>query len=134
MEGLCTGWAACGTRLPGSPFNLLVPNPLPPHTTPPLLPQEVAGDILREQSPKSLFVVRGKLYELLVNCIPPEVLLRRLAVELMRKLDDDLKHSTAAAAAAYEHRLQEGSKAIFHLEAFVARFMADYKQFVASLM
>ena len=24
--------------------------------------------------------------------------------------------------------LQEGQKAIFHLEAFVARFMSDYKQ------
>jgi replication factor C subunit 3/5 len=30
--------------------------------------------------------------------------------------------------------VQSGSKAIFHLEAFVARFMSDYKQFlIASL-
>lgn len=29
--------------------------------------------MLGEQSPKRLFQVRGKLYELLVNCIPPEV-------------------------------------------------------------
>lgn len=94
--------------------------------------QEVAGDIVREQSPKQLYVVRGKLYELLVNCIPPEVILRKLSLELMRKLDDELKHSTAVHAAFYEHRLQEGSKAIFHLEAFVAKFMADYKQYLIS--
>jgi replication factor C subunit 3/5 len=31
-------------------------------------------------------------------------------------------------AAFYEHRLQEGSKAIFHIEAFVAKTMASYKQ------
>ena len=31
-------------------------------------------------------------------------------------------------AAFYEHRLQEGSKAIFHIEAFVAKVMAIYKQ------
>ena len=30
-------------------------------------------------------------------------------------------------AAFYEHRLQEGSKAIFHIEAFVAKAMAIYK-------
>ncbi|GAB4819144.1 hypothetical protein N2152v2_006190 [Parachlorella kessleri] len=92
--------------------------------------QEIVGDLTREQTPKNLYLVRGKLYELLVNCIPPEVVLRRLAVELMRKLDDELKHSTAAHAAFYEHRLQEGSKAIMHLEAFVAKFMADYKAFM----
>jgi replication factor C subunit 3/5 len=33
-------------------------------------------------------------------------------------------------AAFYEHRLQEGQKAIFHLEAFVAKFMATYKQWM----
>ena len=30
-------------------------------------------------------------------------------------------------AATYEHRLQEGQKAIFHLEAFVAKVMSVYK-------
>lgn len=33
-------------------------------------------------------------------------------------------------AAYYEHRLQLGSKAIYHLEAFVAKFMALYKKFM----
>lgn len=113
---------------------------------------------MKEQTPKQLYLARGKLYELLVNCIPPEVgsawgagwrgrtraapggtglrcqagnvatatvakcsgmltvapsslaplqiVLRKLAVELMRKLDDELKHATAADAAFYEHRLQ----------------------------
>ena len=95
---------------------------------------EIAADILNEQSAKRLYMVRGKLYELLVNCIPPEVILRRLALELMRKLDDELKRSTAEAAAFYEHRLQEGQKAIFHLEAFVAKFMSSYKQYIVSMM
>lgn len=96
--------------------------------------QEIAGDILGEQSAKRLYLVRGKLYELLVNCIPPEVVLRRLTLELMKKLDDELKRSTAEAAAHYEHRLQEGSKAIFHLEAFVAMFMRNYKQYIVSML
>lgn len=96
--------------------------------------QEISGDVLREQTAKQLYLVRGKLYELLVNCIPPEIILRRLAFELMRRLDDELKRSTAESAAFYEHRLQEGQKAIFHLEAFVAKFMASYKQYMVSLL
>jgi replication factor C subunit 3/5 len=54
--------------------------------------QEIVGDVMKEQTPKQLYVVRGKMYELLVNCIPAEVILRRLAVELLRKLDDELRH------------------------------------------
>ncbi len=45
----------------------------------------------KEQSPRQLYVVRGKLYELLANVIPAELILRTLLVELMKKLDDDLK-------------------------------------------
>jgi hypothetical protein len=35
--------------------------------------------------------------------------------------------------AFYEQRLQEGAKAIFHLEAFVAKFMSMYKQWAVSI-
>lgn len=35
--------------------------------------QEIAADVLAEQSPKRLLQARGKLYELLTNCVPPEV-------------------------------------------------------------
>lgn len=68
--------------------------------------QEIANFILQEQSPKRLYEVRGKLYELLVNCLPPELILRRLALELFRKLDDELRHKVSELAAFYEHRLQ----------------------------
>ena len=96
--------------------------------------QEIARDILREQSPKNLYAVRQKLYELLVNCIPPEVVLRRLCLELLKKLDNELKASAVQWAALFEHRLQEGQKPIFHLEAFVARFMSEYKSWAVRTM
>jgi replication factor C subunit 3/5 len=35
--------------------------------------------------------VRGKLYELLANCIPPELIIKGLLDALLKKLDDDLK-------------------------------------------
>ena len=142
--------------------------------------------------------MRGKLYELLVNCIPPELILRRMALELLPRLDDELKHKLVEQAAFFEHRLQararvqplactawhglvamrvraqrstaafvcvepsswpgiselwqlgdlsplptwliciyaaqEGQKAIYHLEAFVARFMSDYKVWTISAL
>ncbi|KAK9808259.1 hypothetical protein WJX73_004150 [Symbiochloris irregularis] len=90
--------------------------------------QEIASDIMQEQSPKRLFQVRGKLYELLVNCLPPTLILRKLVLELLKKLDEEVQHTALALAAQYEHRMQEGQKAIYHLEAFVAKFMSEYKQ------
>jgi len=39
---------------------------------------------------------RGRLYELIVNCIPAEVILKKLVKELMRKLDAELKHEVGA--------------------------------------
>ena len=77
---------------------------------------QIAGEILAEQSPKRLLQVRGRLYELIVNCIPAEVILKKLVKELMRKLDAELKHEVARWAAHFEHRLQEGQKPIIHLE------------------
>ena len=68
--------------------------------------QEIAKDIFLEQSPKQLYAVRGKLYELLVNCLPPELILRKLALALMRTLDDEVRHKCIDLAASYEHRLQ----------------------------
>ncbi|XP_019054454.1 PREDICTED: replication factor C subunit 3 isoform X2 [Nelumbo nucifera] len=62
---------------------------------------EIASDIMQEQSPKRLFLVRGKLYELLINCIPPVIILKRLLSELLKKLDAELKHEVCHWAAYY---------------------------------
>ena len=94
---------------------------------------KIAREIMSEQSPTKLTQVRDMLYELLTNCIPPEVILSTLVRELTKSTDDTLKHEIAHWAAYYEHRLQQGSKEIFHLEAFVAKFMAVYKKWSVEL-
>uniref|UniRef100_A0A2D4MV07 Replication factor C C-terminal domain-containing protein n=1 Tax=Micrurus spixii TaxID=129469 RepID=A0A2D4MV07_9SAUR len=53
-----------------------------------------------------------------------------LLSELLNNCDGQLKGEVAQMAAFYEHRLQLGNKAIYHLEAFVAKFMALYKKFM----
>ena len=94
---------------------------------------KIAKDILSEQSPNKLLAVRDMLYELLTNCIPCDVIMTTLVRELYKSLDDQLKHEVAYWAAYYEHRMRLGSKEIFHLEAFVAKFMALYKRWLVSI-
>jgi replication factor C subunit 3/5 len=95
--------------------------------------QNLAVDITREQSPQRLLAAREKLYELLVNCIPASVIIKRLTEELIKNLDDSLKLQVLEWAAFYEHRISLGSKEIFHLEAFVAKYMAIYKKYLNDL-
>lgn len=94
---------------------------------------QLAAEITREQNPQRLVMAREKMYELLVNCIPPDVIIKTLAKELMKNLDDELKREVIEWAAFYEHRIAMGSKEIFHLEAFVAKFMSIYKRYLNEL-
>lgn len=68
----------------------------------------VAGDILKEQSPRQLLVVRTKIYDLLVNCVPSDVVIKRVLHALVEKLSgssyEALKHELTHWAAHYEHR------------------------------
>ena len=88
---------------------------------------QIGAEILAEQSPARLLQIRGRLYELLVNCIPPEIILQNLAKALMRRLDETMKHKVVFWAAHFDARMQRGSKPIMHLEAFVATFFAEYR-------
>ncbi|BFZ24367.1 hypothetical protein BsWGS_27406 [Bradybaena similaris] len=92
--------------------------------------RETAVMIAQQQSPKRLLEVRARLYELLTHCIPADIIMRGLLKELVSVCDGQIKAEVVQSAAFYEHRLQQGQKAIYHLEAFVAKFMAIYKRFL----
>lgn len=92
----------------------------------------VADDICQSQTPQQLLAVRAQLYELAANCVPAKVIIKTLLRVLLNKVDSDLKCEVVHWAAFYEHQLNLGSKEIFHLEAFVARFMSLYKQYLLS--
>ena len=57
-----------------------------------------------------------------------------LTKELVKNCDGELKTQLITIAAEYEHRLTKGNKAIYHLEAFVAKFMAIYLEFMEDTM
>lgn len=92
--------------------------------------RETANLIVKEQTPRRLLEVRGRLYELLSHCIPAEVIFVGLMKELIKNCDGELKNEVTQWAAFYEHRLNKGSKAIYHLEAFVAKFMSIHLRFM----
>jgi replication factor C subunit 3/5 len=92
--------------------------------------KETARKIIEQQSPSQVLVVRSRLYELLVRLIPPNIIFQVLFYELNKAcIDSSMKSRLAKVAAEFEHRCNLGSKPIYHLEAFVTRFMSDYKSF-----
>lgn len=96
--------------------------------------RETAAQVLLEQTPARLEKVRERLYELLAQGVPADTIFRGLVDELVRNCDMSIKAKAIEFAAIYEHRMQLGSKHIFHLEAFVAQFMALYKRFMSEAM
>ncbi|KAM7426704.1 Subunit of heteropentameric Replication factorC (RF-C) [Porites harrisoni] len=92
--------------------------------------KETAQQIVEQQTPKRLMEIRSRLYELLTHCIPSDIILKGLISELVANCDGSLKAEVTSMAAHYEHRIHQGNKAIYHLEAFVAKFMSIYKRFL----
>ncbi|XP_078489558.1 replication factor C subunit 3-like [Ciona intestinalis] len=92
--------------------------------------KETANMIVSEQSPRRLLEIRNRVYELLTKCIPPDAIMRGLYKELIHNCDGSLKPELSQLAAECEHRSHLGQKHIYHIEAFVAKFMAMYKQFI----
>ncbi|CAG7917781.1 unnamed protein product [Penicillium olsonii] len=92
-----------------------------------------ADEILAERSPARLLQVRARLYDLLTHCIPPTTILKTLTFKLVARVDDALKSDVIKWSAFYEHRIKLGSKVIFHLEAFVAKFMRIYEGYLMGM-
>mmetsp|Transcript_25691 Transcript_25691/g.54265 ORF Transcript_25691/g.54265 Transcript_25691/m.54265 type:complete len:385 (+) Transcript_25691:43-1197(+) len=115
-----------------SPRTLSPTTPIP-HTDWEKYISQLSAGLIKEQSPKALIAAREKLYELLINCIPAQVILKTMVMELLPTLDDSIKGEVVTWAAFYEHRIALGSKEIFHLEAFIAKFMAIYKRYLNDL-
>lgn len=81
------------------------------------------SNMLKDQSPQQILQVRSMLYDLLTHCIPASLIMKEMTTRLLTRVDPVLQPAIVSLGAKFEHRLQLGSKAIFHLEAFVANFM-----------
>ena len=104
--------AASETDLPEAPWQVYV--------------RETANIIHAKQSKEAVLEVRKRLYCLLEKCIPADIILVELTKHLMEKIDFGFKPVLARLAATYENSSNLGDKVIFHLEAFVAKYMHFY--------
>lgn len=88
---------------------------------------EIASNITTEQTPRMLYEVRGKFYELLAQCIPGDMILRELVLTLLALAPPAARREILAAAALFDVNMKMGSKPIMHLEAFTAAAMKAIK-------
>ncbi|GJD01641.1 replication factor C subunit 5 [Colletotrichum higginsianum] len=94
---------------------------------------QIAREIIDEHTPARILQVRAKLYDLLTHCIPATTILKTLTFKLIPLIDDALKAEVIKWSAFYEHRIRMGTKVIFHLEAFVAKFMRIMEMYLMSM-
>lgn len=85
----------------------------------------MARSVMQNKTVANLGKLRMTFYELLSHCIPARLILKELAMHIMRALGNDTKRVVAVIelAAVFDERLSLGLKAIFHLEGFVAKTM-----------
>ncbi|CAM0944912.1 unnamed protein product [Alopecurus aequalis] len=90
--------------------------------------QELAADVLDDPSPKRLFLVRGKLQKLLVEFVPPKLILQKLVELFLKGIHDSIKREVYYWHAYYDKRLPAGASALLKLEEFIAKFMSIHRQ------
>ncbi|XP_006647761.1 uncharacterized protein LOC102710665 [Oryza brachyantha] len=90
--------------------------------------QELAAEILDDPSSKRLFLVRGKLQKLLVEFVPPKLILQKLAELFLKGIQSSIKREVYYWHAYYDKRLPLGASALLKLEEFVAKFMSIHRK------
>jgi replication factor C subunit 3/5 len=86
--------------------------------------------VMNQHNSETLKKIRGHFYELLIHCIPPSIIFKTVLRGLLKKIDPFLVPAVCEAGAIYEARMHQGQKAIFHLEAFAARFIFLYQEYI----
>ncbi|KAL0223047.1 hypothetical protein P9112_002437 [Eukaryota sp. TZLM1-RC] len=90
---------------------------------------QIVDKIITEPSPKGIVAVRKMLYELLVHCVPCDVIFNTLTRFLLNKItNQEVCNVVIRSAAEFQFNSTKGSKDIYHLEAFVISVMSSLKQ------
>lgn len=92
--------------------------------------QDSARLLTRDPSAQQLVAVRKRFQDLLSHAVPPQIVLNVLVANILKIADDEIGPEVCRVAAKFDHNLVRGTKPIFHLEAFAARFMQIYQRFL----
>lgn len=85
--------------------------------------KKLAGNVSRDRNVARISSSRTVLYELISHCIPPKIILKTLAFEMLNLVNEKVKADIVDLAAIFDERLSLGTKSIFHLEGFIAKSM-----------
>jgi len=83
---------------------------------------EIARQIVHSPTVSGVIESRKRLYELITECIEPQLILQEL-VALLSKEPYSKFSKVGRIAPVYSERLGKGNKPILHLEAFIAKAM-----------
>lgn len=73
-------------------------------------------------------MVRGKLQKLLVEFVPPKLILQKLVELFLKGIHASIKREVYYWHAYYDKRLPAGASALLKLEEFVAKFMSIHRK------
>ncbi|KAK1936379.1 replication factor C 38 kDa subunit [Babesia divergens] len=85
--------------------------------------RKIVGTVLDSQTPSTLGSLRPQVYELLVCCIPGEVILESIVSQLLKRVKPHMLPNIVNLAAHFSHTMKMGSRDIWHIEAFLAQAM-----------
>nr|CAB3450808.1 unnamed protein product [Digitaria exilis] len=78
--------------------------------------EELSAEILDDPAPKRLFLARGKLQRLLVEFVPPKLILQKLVELFLKGIHNSVKREVYYWHAYYDKRLPVGASAMLKLE------------------
>ena len=91
--------------------------------------KSLVSDLQKDQSASKLKQLREPLLKLLVNGVPTDVIITGMVKEICSKQkNEELKRQVIYWASFYDGRASMGSKALFHLEALLARLMLIFAE------
>lgn len=85
--------------------------------------KKLATNISKDRSVACISQSRTVCYELISHCIPPKIILKTLAFELIQLVKSQQQQQIIEHAAVFDERLCLGTKSIYHLEGFIAKSM-----------
>ncbi|KAL0212773.1 hypothetical protein RCL1_006399 [Eukaryota sp. TZLM3-RCL] len=90
--------------------------------------EKIVEKVMQDQSPKSIATIRKMFYELLVHCVPADVIFVALTKTLISKVSPTVHDAILTFAATFQFNSVRGTKDIYHLEAFIVHVMAQLKR------
>lgn len=90
---------------------------------------DIVDTLFNKKSPKTILLLRTKLFDLLVHCVEPIDILKKLFHIIFNQFEsksfsDKSKHQLVQILSKYENTLKQGSKPIYHLEGFIVSVLS----------